>query len=194
MKCGRGICNECKREIGEKTYCQICADVYSQLQPDKIYADSSAISNEVKAPQQPAVNSAKAAKGKTVSNILISIGVVGSIISVILFFKSLSITGAEGGVLFLVLVMPIAFVSSIFLIIGIAFRFTKSTAALIYGIFGLTGGLCSILAIAFGVMSLSESRQNISTKGNKASIAGIILGIIGIVVWILWYFFKWRFI
>jgi uncharacterized RDD family membrane protein YckC len=36
IKCGRGVCAQCKREMGGKTYCLVCADVYSQLQPEAV--------------------------------------------------------------------------------------------------------------------------------------------------------------
>jgi hypothetical protein len=37
-KCGCGVCAECKRELAGKTYCQVCIDVYSQLQPEALLA------------------------------------------------------------------------------------------------------------------------------------------------------------
>lgn len=39
-KCGRGLCPECKHEVGGKMLCQVCADVYSQVHPDGITAPS----------------------------------------------------------------------------------------------------------------------------------------------------------
>jgi uncharacterized repeat protein (TIGR02543 family) len=38
VKCGLGVCIECKIELAGKTYCQVCADVYSQLQPEVVLA------------------------------------------------------------------------------------------------------------------------------------------------------------
>lgn len=54
-KCGRGLCAECKHELGGKTYCQVCADVYSQLSPGEIHREQAASApSEANAPQRPA--------------------------------------------------------------------------------------------------------------------------------------------
>ena len=47
-KCGRGLCTECKQELGGKIYCHVCADVYSQLNPSEIYG------GQTVEPQRPA--------------------------------------------------------------------------------------------------------------------------------------------
>lgn len=190
VKCGKGLCVECTKEIGGKFYCQVCIDVYSQLKPDLISTDQTTQPDIANAPQRTATSSVKERKRKIVGNILIVIGIAAFIVSLIPFIEGLKLN-EEGSIYFFVVFIPVSLVSSLLLIIGIGIRFTKSTAALIYGIFGLTGGLCCILAIAFGAMSLSESRQNPSKKGYKASIAGIILGIISILVWTMLAFF-WR--
>ena len=54
-------------------------------------------------------------------------------------------------------------------------------ASLVMGIFSLYG-LGSILAIIFGIISLNKIKKDKNLKGEGFAIAGIVLGIVGIIV------------
>jgi hypothetical protein len=69
----------------------------------------------------------------------------------------------------------------------------RATAALVLGIVGLFSlfcgilGICSILALIFGILSRNEiNASGGSVRGGGMSMAGIILGVIGILATIGW--------
>jgi uncharacterized membrane protein YvbJ len=64
-----------------------------------------------------------------------------------------------------------------------------AVASLVLGIIGIFFGLCSILAIIFGGMALSQISKNPELKGKGQAVAGLVLGIVvvalGIIVTII---------
>jgi hypothetical protein len=64
-----------------------------------------------------------------------------------------------------------------------------SIASLVCGLlfwFSLPGMVCSILAIVFGAIQLKNIKKNPKQYGGKGmATAGLVLGIIGIVFWLL---------
>jgi predicted acyltransferase len=48
---------------------------------------------------------------------------------------------------------------------------------------GFFFGLPSILAIIFGGLAISQIRKNPGTKGQGMAVAGLVLGILAIVIW-----------
>jgi len=191
VECRKGLCIECKRELGAKLYCQSCADAYTSDAVKRQTATQHQVDN---CDTQPTHNNSEYRR-KSTSNILIGLGVAGNIIALFLLYKGLPGVpdeGAEGFIRLLIsyaIAIPAILVSFLLLAIGVGMRFTKSTAAVIYGILGLLSGLYSVLAIAFGSMSLAELKKNPSLGSRKKAIASLALGIIGIVAWILGYLF-----
>ncbi|MBW2981250.1 DUF4190 domain-containing protein [Candidatus Woesearchaeota archaeon] len=62
-------------------------------------------------------------------------------------------------------------------------------ASLVCGLlfwFSIPGFICSVLAIIFGVMQLNKIKKKPKEFGGKGmAIAGLVLGIVGIIFWLL---------
>lgn len=72
-----------------------------------------------------------------------------------------------------------------------------SMAALICGIIGLFMNPMSVVAIILGALGLSETSKDPSLKGRGMAVAGIVLGIVAVIVWIIVFavagsIFWWR--
>ena len=74
---------------------------------------------------------------------------------------------------------------------------TKSTSglsvsAMILGIVGLVfiwapffGFICSLLGIIFGGIGMSQTKKNPNLSGRGMAVAGLVCGIIGVVIWVI---------
>lgn len=74
---------------------------------------------------------------------------------------------------------------------------TKSTSgmsitAMILGIVGLVfvwapfiGFICALLGIIFGGIGMSQTKKNPNLSGRGMAVAGLVCGIIGIVIWVI---------
>ena len=67
-----------------------------------------------------------------------------------------------------------------------------SVTAMILGIVGLVfiwapfvGFICSLLGIIFGGVGMSQTRKNPNLSGRGMAIAGLVCGIIGVVLWVI---------
>lgn len=67
-----------------------------------------------------------------------------------------------------------------------------SVTAMILGIVGLVfvwapfiGFICSILGIIFGGVGISQTKKNPNLSGRGMAIAGLVCGILGIVIWVI---------
>ena len=60
-----------------------------------------------------------------------------------------------------------------------------ATASLVLGIIGIFFGLCSILAIIFGAIALSQINKNPALQGKGQAVAGLVLGIVFLVLGVL---------
>jgi len=60
-----------------------------------------------------------------------------------------------------------------------------ATASLVMGIIGIFFNILSILALVFGFISLNHIKKNPALKGKGLAMGGIILGFIGLLIWIV---------
>ncbi|MBM4020243.1 MAG: DUF4190 domain-containing protein [Planctomycetes bacterium] len=60
-------------------------------------------------------------------------------------------------------------------------------ASLVLGLVGIFAcGFLGILAIIFGAVGMRDTRRDPNVKGRGLAVAGLILGIIDIVLWLVW--------
>jgi hypothetical protein len=194
VKCGKGLCIDCKRELGGKIYCHVCADVYSQLLPEEIHTDKNVLPSETRVPQRPTVMTANEAKRKIAGNILIAIGVAVGLLSLYMLIASFYAPDEEPMIYWAGAVV-LAAISALIVIAGVAVRKPATDkkmsvmplAALICGSFGIYGGPIAVLAIVLGTISLIQQKKNQSKGKQGEAIIGIVLGIIGVITWVLTY-------
>jgi uncharacterized membrane protein YvbJ len=60
-----------------------------------------------------------------------------------------------------------------------------SIVSLVTGILGLFINPLSILAIIFGALGISQTNKNPNLKGHGMAVAGLVLGIVVVVIWII---------
>jgi uncharacterized membrane protein YvbJ len=60
-----------------------------------------------------------------------------------------------------------------------------ATASLILGLIGIIINPCLIFAIVFGVIALNKRKKDPNLEGRGQALAGLWIGIIGLVLWIL---------
>lgn len=130
-------------------------------------------------------------KRKIAGNLLLGIGILGTITCFAYIFElSSAITNMddpEHGFPIVFFGIPGLIISSFVVAIGLELKKSReSTKALFCGIFSILlpvlGIISGILAIILG---LEEWKENPSLGGRIAARAGLVLGIIGTIVWIL---------
>jgi len=60
-----------------------------------------------------------------------------------------------------------------------------ATASLILGLIGIIVNPCLIFAIIFGAIALNKMKKDLNLEGRGQALAGLWIGIIGLVLWIL---------
>ena len=186
VKCGTGLCDDCRRELGMRFYCQSCAH--------EILTQKTA----------PAATVTSGRNRKRNGIRLLVLGIIGFVLAFLFSLLALGMGGNDnpqpGTGMVIYILIALSVISPILFIIGLTRVVIDttwiSTAALVFGILSLLCGPAfmlgasvplGLLATVFGAIALARLKKNPLRGGRKTAIAGIVLGIIGIVAYGIFY-------
>jgi hypothetical protein len=185
VRCGTGLCDDCRRELGMKFYCQSCA-------------------HEILTQKTSPVATATCGRKSRIAGIrLLILGIVGCVLSLFLILALFGNDDPKGPAGMFYIAIALSVISPILVVIGLSRIITGasgiSLASLVCGILSILdirsilpiSLIFGLLAIIFGLISLAKLKKNPLRGGRKTAIAGMVMGIIGIVAYGIWYLVFW---
>lgn len=192
VRCGKEVCIDCKRELGMNIYCLSCTHEILTKEAEPPNAEE------------------KGTKSKIAGRRLLVLGTVGCVLAVLSAMLAFAMGGNDnpkvGTGIVVYISMALFIISPVLFTIGLTRAVTGATgislAALVCGILSLLSFIAPLLslislllglsAIILGSVSLVKLKKHALQAGCKTAIAGLILGIIGIVASGIWYLVVWH--